>query len=257
MKLNPLDNFFLRLFERKKKNNSILEKIIFHLFWKRYKRFFFECDNRSELARAFWGREGGFKHAVSQFNRSIDLWSAHYGQFCSLVSDQLTCDSSILEIGCSAGQWPKRLNLESVGCKYFGIDINPLSIDFANEHFHDNEKICFKRMNIDKLGSTDDFNIIISCQTLFFLSQKECNNFLKKVKKTGTLVVLQEPVNPDFESFVESKILKDTAQKTVGFSHNYLRIMEDAGFSLISKKLINFDKNDILPKLLAIWSKAS
>lgn len=247
--LNFLTQIFIRNFERKQTKPSITSKILKRFTWPIYRKLYARSTKHGELAKLFWGREGGFLHAKSQFQRESKSWSKNYSDFYEMAKKYLNSNSIVVEIGCSAGQWPKRLGIDELGCRYSGYDINAASIEFANQYFREFKKITFECENIENLQSFEGCTVFLSCQTLFFLH----SNTVKRILNTiplNCVIIIHEPVNLDFMQYTASKEIDNDHTKTVGFSHNYFELLSNSGFFVLEKKELFFDKSENRPKIV-------
>ena len=104
--------YIISKFERKRTRKSIFWRVFYRVFEKYYKYLYKNCPDKKYLAEIYWGQEGGFLHAKDQVNRSREDWFSRYSEFYTLVKEHIYDGINILEIGCSAGQWPIRLKLE-------------------------------------------------------------------------------------------------------------------------------------------------
>ena len=83
----------------------------------------------------------------------------------------------------------KRLNINKSTNYYLGIDVNQESINLANKLFKENKNISFECMNVydlcKKINNLNmmEFNIVLCCQTLFFLNTDFLMNFFSNYIK--------------------------------------------------------------------------
>ena len=183
-----------------------------------------------------------------QINKTEKDWKKRYETFYEIGNKLIyeKPNNKILEIGCSAGQWVNRLNINKSTNYYLGIDVNQESINFANKLFKENKNISFECMNVYDLCKKEmnnlkmtEFNIVLCCQTLFFLNTDFLMNFFSNLYKE-TQVLIYEPVNKNFLEKNESTSLNDPEKKTrFGISHNYIDLFLKLNYKISYKNIIN------------------
>ena len=246
--LFSIKKYIIGKFERRRDKKDIFMKIFYRMFSNVYKKIYQNYPDKKHLAEQYWGRKTGFEHAKDQIARSKQDWFSRNSEFYTLVKENLYEGIKILEIGCSAGQWPSRFELEKYNCNYLGIDINDQSIELAKKHCK-SPRICFKTQHIGDFKNWSAFNLIISCQTLFFIDMKQINKMLKNMKK-GSTIIISEPVNNDSEEYVESYLLHNTNKTNFGLSHNYQYILSNNNFSIIHQNKIKSKINRLSKKII-------
>ncbi len=227
-----INNYIISKHQRYNMNNNFIDKIIVKLTKRYYKKLFTNSNDRKRLSKALWAGDGGFAHANTQFNRSDDDWLNIYDDFYKTFFHEFTSEDILLEIGCSMGQWAKRLKLNETNNKYLGIDINPKSIESAQNIFKDYNNIKFQCVDLNDGFCFEPYNMIICVQVLFFLDIKLIKKIFNNVK-LGTKVIISEPINNLQQK--NSEELKSI--NSVGFSHRYIDIFESLNY-FIDKKLI-------------------
>ncbi len=230
------DKYIIRKHQRYLVSTNLFDKIIVRLSNKYYQSLFVNHKNRSELSNNLWGGEGGYLHAKNQFER--DDWMRVYGDFFRLVHDEIKQNIQILEIGCSMGQWVKRLELDLKNVNYTEIDINPKSIEAASAIFKNNKNIKFECIDLNNGYELNNYNLIICVQVLFFLDLELIKNIFNQIT-IGTKIVISEPINKNQNNLTEQ--LK--SNNSVGFSHNYNLLMTHLGYELTESKIEKTSRN--------------
>lgn len=228
--------------ERKQRGRGLAYRAFFFLFGGFYKRIYASYPDRKKIGQMFWGRKGGYEHAMEQFYKGEQEWERRYGPFREQVQKSLVAGMRIVEIGCSAGQWVVRLGIGGGRYEYMGIDINPESIEFARKQFRGSRGVDFQCCHVGDFVGIGSYDMVISCQTMFFLDDNTIGGLLRDMK-TGGIVILQEPVNIDYDKQKGSMVLNDTNKRSIGISHNYPKLLQDIGFTIeVSERYL--DKSD-------------
>ena len=243
-----IEYLLLKIFQRK--NSEILiYKILRKIFYKKFARYWFETDKkRDELEFLYWARLGGYKNAIGTFNQPDDYWLNRFRLFHQALNALIVTISAnhvnrinVIEVGCGAGQWVKRLKLFDLNISYTGIDINPHSIKAAQNYFEKYTNIKFTCGNIRDV-ELPDMDILICCQVLFFLDLEAIRLLLRKIP-AGSYIVICEPVNSNLyvktqqfgkcdNQSLESEILAFELN-SVGFSHDYYNILIENNFNIL------------------------
>ena len=245
---NFLNSLIIFLFQRRNTKYSFFFNYLKKIFSKKYKEIYLNKKFTEKASEFYWGRTSGFQHAKDQINKQEKDWKKRYEIFYEIGNKLIyeEPNNKILEIGCSAGQWVKRLNINKSTNYYLGIDVNQESINLANKLFKENININFECMNVYDLCKKEmnnlkmtEFNIVLCCQTLFFLNTDFLMNFFLNLYK-GTQVLIYEPVNKNFLENNESTLLNDPEKKTrFGISHNYIDLFMKLNYKITYKKIIN------------------
>jgi 2-polyprenyl-3-methyl-5-hydroxy-6-metoxy-1,4-benzoquinol methylase len=213
---------------------SVPHRVVRRLSQLAYKFVFLHARDRHKVNAVYWGGDGGFLHAKARFQK--EDWQKGYGQFADAVREHLSPGRRVLELGCSAGQWCERLGLVELGCTYHGVDINPQTIHFAREHFAGQSGVSFEAADLIDFDAYDGYDLVIACQTLFFLDRATLLGVLKRIKP-GCLLIFQEPVNSDFATQKRTQAMRyKLTQTSTGFSHNYPALLQELGFETLQMK---------------------
>ena len=224
--------------------NSLIHRIVRTAARRAYCTFFLFAKDRRKVNATFWGGEGGYIHAMAKFDQDNEDWQKTYTQFAAEISKHLNSGTRILELGCSAGQWCRRLQLSTKAGAYTGVDINPKTIEFAKQKFANERNVTFYAEDLIDFDKYDDFDMVMVCQTFFFLDRDTLLSVLKKIR-SGTLLIFQEPVNDDFKKQKSTVLMKYPLNKAgTGFSHNYSDILADLGFNIMQEKIIERGASD-------------
>lgn len=245
---NFLNSLIIFLFQRRNTKYSFFFNYLKKIFSKKYKEIYLNKKFTEKASEFYWGRTGGFQHAKDQINKTEKDWKKRYEIFYEIGNKLIyeEPNNKILEIGCSAGQWVKRLNINKSTNYYLGIDVNQESINLANKLFKENININFECMNVYDLCKKEmnnlkmtEFNIVLCCQTLFFLNTDFLINFFSNLFE-GTQVLIYEPVNKNFLKKNESTLLNDPESKTrIGISHNYIDVFYKLNYKIKYKSIID------------------
>lgn len=211
-------------------SNNLIDKVVIRITKKYYQTLFFKYENRQELSQSLWGGEGGYQHAKNQYER--DDWMNVYKEFYNLAIQVINKNSKILEVGCSMGQWAKRLGLDIKDIDYTGIDINAKSITEASKIFSKNKNLKFQCVDLNKGYDVSQFNLILFAQVLFFLDLKLISKIFADVS-IGTTVIITEPINKTQKNISD----KLKSLNSVGFSHDYLSLLHDLGYETVKSKI--------------------
>ncbi len=218
--------------------NSIVHRIVRNAARRLYCNVFLFARDRRKVNFTFWGGEGGFIHATAKFDQDDQTWKKTYEQFAAEISKHLKPGLRVLELGCSAGQWCKRLELTQKGCAFTGVDINPKTIEFAKQKFAADKNVAFYAEDLVDFNRYDNCDLVMVCQTFFFLDQGTLENVLNKIK-SGTILIFQEPLNENFRGQKSTVAMKYPLRKvTTGFSHNYPDLLKKAGYEILQEKIL-------------------
>lgn len=253
--LNLFENKLLDLNQRRVEAPSIWHKMLLRWGRKRYARIFKNHSDRKKLSYLFWGRNGGYHHARDQFDRSYNDWIRYYGDFHCWAGEIISTQSCVLELGCSCGQWAHRLNLEDV-CSYVGIDINKQSIAYARNVFKRSSQFEFRAMDIRDFCDYKKFDIVLSCQTFFFLENSAVIEIFNRVP-SGAKILFQEPINGNDQDRNEESVSLIGKSSLVGFSHPYHALCRETGLTIIKEKRILGHKESPQTRLLVLAKKES
>jgi SAM-dependent methyltransferase len=236
MKIKILDNWIIDRHQRYNVNSSFFDRVLIKFTKEYYKVLFVEHSDRSKISKCLWGRKGGFAHAKVQFNRSKDEWLKTYDNFYNTFFSHINKGDRMIEIGCSMGQWVKRLTLYEKEITYLGIDINPMSIESAQKIFSEYNNIEFRCVDLNNGFNFNNFNLIICVQVLFFLDVELIKKMFYNLKKR-TKIILTEPINFGQENISEQL----NSKNSVGFSHDYIKIFESLGFDIDRSSIVEKD----------------
>lgn len=206
-----------------------------------FRRQFHKASDTRPLTAAYWGGEGGFRHALNQFERPNNEWQRDYAPFFEECNRFITAGQSVLEIGCSAGQWCKRLNLLSRGCTYLGVDVNAQTIAFACESFAGEPGARFLAGDISDYPELGQFDLVLCCQVLCFLNLSNVERVIGCVRPGGTIVI-EEPANVDCQDRPARvpQPLKSHRAGVPAFSYNFSALLETHGFEIVTARHLDF-----------------
>ena len=132
----------------------------------------------------------------------------------------ITCNSNVLEIGCTNGFSSIEMN-KLTNCNVIGIDINKNSIQNAREkillnHLNE-EKVSFEYGNAEDLSNFDDdsFDLIICGNAISFISDKgkALKEMIRVLKPNGFISIV-----PIWYKYIPREDVINKVNKELGFN---------------------------------------
>lgn len=116
---------------------------------------------------------GGYKYIPGRWAPVAKMMIDHY---------QLKPGDSVLDVGCGKGFQLAELSIALPGLNVYGLDIS----DYAIEHAHPDVKSQIQKGTASKLPfETNQFDLVISINTLHNLSNRELDEALRELERVG------------------------------------------------------------------------
>lgn len=198
----------------------------------------------------YWKAEEYFQNSSSQKNAASDL----------LKYVEIEKEAHILDVGCGDGKITAELALSIPEGSILGVDISPAMIEFAKNHFPDNNfpNLTFAILDAQKLNYDQQFDNIFSFTTLQWIKDHKAflDGAYKSLKPEGTLAITM-PMGLPFtlEQAVKEKISSgewssyflefDNGWNFVKDSNDYSNLAKQSGFKV--KQIEVVPQKDIFP----------
>jgi ubiquinone/menaquinone biosynthesis C-methylase UbiE len=113
-------------------------------------------------------------------------------QLVKIISELYKPEMSILDVGCAAGHYYNGLRRINENVKYWGVDVTKEYIDFAKEHFKNNNNVQFSEEDIFNLPSNfnNKFDIVYCCNVILHLPSFQ-DPFLNLIRATKKYCIIR------------------------------------------------------------------
>lgn len=159
---------------------------------------------------------------------------------------QINEGDTILEIGCSEGDFTKRLLATTRGVKITAIDISPKLIELAKKKIS-SDNVRFEVGNISSLDYKDEsFNAVVGNAVLHHLNLDKGLPEIKRVTKRGGRIFFAEPNMLNPQIFLEKNVnfigrkLQNSPDETAFFRWQIEKTLKKYGFVDVVVKPFDF-----------------
>ncbi|MCO4821678.1 MAG: methyltransferase domain-containing protein [Flavobacteriaceae bacterium] len=195
-------------------------------------------DKLAQLHKAYWIKQGD--DFVNKTQDNIDnIHLPAYKNALDILESEISNESinfeKLIEIGTGNGKVLNYLSLSypDIG-EMIGIDLSKEQTKINRINYENNSRLEFVDGDVlDWIANHQRGNMVFLTfrGVLEYFTQKQLISFFEKLNGLGNVIFFAiEPIDAlnDFETFPDSKVYGIEG----GFSHNYVKLFEDAGFKV-------------------------
>lgn len=176
-----------------------------------------------------------------------DAWgyaeSPHHTTRFAMIMDAIPNGqfSSVLEAGCAEGDLTKRLAERAV--QVMACDLSPTAIARAKDNCRDFQNITFSVGDIRTSPLSDDFDLCIMSDVLYYMTSQEIAQLLKRlstrIRLRGWLLFANE-WKPDYQDLTAPEVILEELRADTRWTLSSCRQFEGANGSTLTIALFQF-----------------